>query len=786
MSNIFNIKSYLTFLGRHKAYSAVNIFGFSVSLMFVILIALYTSQESATDTMHSKADRISVIGTETEGLVMTGSNHGFMRYLASRYPEIESMCAVVKEDDQPVVKPTGEVIRSKFIYTDSTFYRIFDLPIIKGDRNHVLDNPTDGVISESLARKLFDELDPVGRDVVFYDSLKVHVTGVMGSMKGSSIPEVDVVTRFDFMRYVNINIYQMNNFGSADVFVLTKPGTSLASKEKDMTEYFKTFSFVYEHSNGDVNACVIPFKGSYFSDTYSDVCERGDSTLIKALFIFGVVVLLFSVMNYVNLTVTQSSRRAKEIATRRLFGAQRSTVILQLVGESITMCLVALLIGIALALAFSPIFNKLLNTEILFSQLISPIGILLLIALVVLTGVLAGIIPSIIISRAKPIDVVRGTFRHNTRMLLGKLSISFQNVLTIVMVAVSLTMALQVRHWINAPLGWNHEGIVKIPNDLDPVKAKTFMDEVKKLPCVDLVSACICTPLDGGYNNTSMYGDKKVSFQRLYGDENFMKMLGIEVAEYYHVDDPTGCYVSKNIFSVCGIPESSKSVFEYGDKQPDSRRPIRGILKDLHLSSITNTQFEKSATMVFVHKGFNPNTDQCFLVKLNGNMAEAYNKVKAVYKRVYNEEIDNDKPFIDQQIEEYYESESRLSTIVSIFAAVALLISLLGLVAMSTYYTDQHRREIAIRKVFGSTSGAVRRRFVRMFLKYVAAAIIVAAPLSVWIGQQWQSEYTSRISLWPCIVIACVLCLLCAYVAVYVQCSNAANENPVNHVKDNE
>jgi len=678
------------------------------------------------------------------------------------------------------------VIRSKFIYTDSTFYQMFDFPIVKGDRDHVLDNPDDGVISESLARKLFGNLDPVGRDIVFYDSLKVHITGVMGSMKGSSIPEVDVVTRFDFMRYVNEDIYKMNNFGNADVFILTKPGASLAGKEKDLTEYFKTFSFVYEHSDGDVNARVIPFKDSYFSKTYSNVCSRGDSKLVKALFIFGVVVLLFSVMNYVNLTVAQSSRRAREIATRRLFGAQRSTVMLQLVGESIVMCFVALIIGIALALAFSPIFNKLLNTEILFSQLVSPIGIALLAALVALTGVLAGLIPSVIISRAKPIDVVRGTFRHTTRMRLGKLCVSFQNVLTIVMVAVSLTMVAQIRHWINAPLGRNHEGIVKIQNNLDPVKAKTFMDEVKKLPCVDLVSACLCTPLDGGYNNTSMYGDKQVSFQRFYGDENFMKMLGIEVAEDYHVEDSKGCYVSKNIFAVCGIPSSSESVFEYGDKNPDSRRPIRGILKDLHLGSITDRLSENAATMVFVHKGYDPGIDQTFLVKLNGNLAEAYDKVKEIYKRVYSEVIDNDTPFIDQELEKRYESETRLSTIVGIFAVVALLISLLGLIAMSTYYTDQHRREIAIRKVFGSTSGQVRRRFVGMFLVYVAAAIVVAVPLALWIVRQWQAEYTHRISPWPCIAIASVICLLCACVAVYLQCRSAANENPVNHVKDNE
>lgn len=784
--NTFNFKSYFTFLGRHKAYTAVNIFGFSVSLMFVILIGLYTSQEYSTDSMHSKADRICLIGSESGGDLITGSNHGFMRYLASRYPEIDKMCTVVKEDDQPVVKPTGEVIRCKFLYTDSTFYQLFDFPIIKGDRNHVLDNPNDAVISDALAHKLFGSLDPVGRDVVFYDSLKMRVSGVMGSMKGSSIPEVDVVTRFDFMRYVSWNVYQMNNFGNADVFILTKPGASLAGKEKDLTNYFKTFSFIYQSKEADAKARVIPFKGSYFSDAESYVCDRGSTTLVDVLFAFGVIVLLFSVMNYVNLTVAQSARRAKEIATRRLFGAQRGAVALQLVGESITLCVVSLLIGIVFAAVLSPMFGKLLNTDIMFLRLFSPQGIALLIAIVLLTGVLAGLIPSVIISRANPIDVVRGTFRHNTRMRLGKLSISFQNLLTIVMVAVSLTMVVQTRYWINAPLGWNREGIVEVPNNLDPAKAETFMNEVKKLSCVALVSACWGSPLSGGFNNTSIYNGKTVAFQRFHGDENFMKILGIEVANDYHVADPTGCYVSKNIFAVCGIPANSKSVFEYGDVYQDSRRPIRGILKDLHLGTITNQGYDNAATMVFVHKGFDPKTDQIFLIKLNGNLVAAYDKVKEVYKRVYNEELVNDTPFIDQQVEKAFENVSRLSTIVSLFAAMALLISLLGLIAMTTYYTDQHRREIAIRKVFGSTNSQIRWRFVRMFLFYVVAAIVVAAPLTWWIGQQVLMKFPHRISLWPCIIVACAFCLLCAYVAVYVQCSSAANENPINHVKDNE
>lgn len=782
----FNLKSYLTFLGRHKAYSLVNIFGFSVSLMFVIIIALYTSQEYGKDSMHTKADRICMIGTEAEGMKMTGSNHGYMRYLASRYPEIDKMCTVVREEDQPVMKPTGEVIRSKFLYVDSTFYQIFDFPIIKGDRNHVLDNPDDAVISEEMARKLFGDLDPVGRYFIMYDTLRVRVSGVMGSMKGSSIPEADVVANFNFMRYVNVNIYQMNNFGLADVFVLTKPGASLAGKEKDITEFFKTFSFIYQSKETGAKACVIPFKGSYFSKTWSYVCGRGDSVLVNALFVFGIVVLFFSVINYVNLTVAQSSRRAKEIATRRLFGAQRGAVVLQLVGESIAMCAVALLIGIALAAAFTPVFDKLLSTEILFARLFSPSGVAMLIVLVLLTGVLAGLIPAVIISRAKPIDVVRGTFRHSTSMRWGKLSISFQNILTIVMVSVSLTMAAQIRHWINAPLGWNREGIVQVPNNGDPAKAGAFMNEVRKLPCVDLVSACLCTPLAGGYNNTATYNGRMVAFQRFYGDENYMKILGIEVAEDYHVADQSGCYVSKNIFALCGIPKSSKSVLEFGDGQQDSRRQIRGILKDLHLGTITQKDNDKSATMVFIHKGYNGNIDRTFLIKLNGNLTAAYDKIKEVYKRVYSEELENDTPFIDQQVEKTYESSIRLSTIVSVFAAVALLISLLGLVAMTTYYTDQHRREIAIRKVFGSTRGQVRRRFVSVFLVYVAAAIVVAVPAALWIGHQWQSEYTYRISMWPCIAAACAFCLLCACAAVYMQCSSAANENPINHVKDNE
>lgn len=787
MKKFFDLKPYLTYLSRHKLYTAINIFGFSVSLMFVILIGLYVEQEYSVDAMHSKADRICLIASaedDADPRPYTGSNYGFMRYLASRYPEIEKMCTVVKQEEQPITKPTGEVIRSTFLYTDSTFFQLFDFPLIKGDRNHVLDQSNDAVISERLARKLFGDLDPMGRSFVFYDSLKVRVSGVMGSMKGSSLPEADVVTRFEFMRYVNINIYQMNNFGSADVFVMTKPGATLANKEKDLTEYFKTFAFVYQAPGSKVQARVIPFKGSYFSKTVSNVCERGDSMLVNVLFVFGVVVLLFSVMNYVNLTVAQSSRRAREMATRRLFGAQRGAVVMQLIGESIALCVMSLIIGIILAVAFAPVFGKLLSTEISFKFLLSPIGILLLMAFVLLTGILAGLLPSAVISRAKPIDVVRGTFRHSTRMRLGKLSISFQNVLTIIMVSVSLTMVMQVRHWINAPLGWQRAGIVQVPNPGDSVKAVTFLNELKKLSCIDLVSSCFCTPLQGGFNNTTIYNGRTFRLQRFSGDENFMKILGIEVEREYAQANGDGVYVNKGLFAAAGLPETAKSFLEYGDGHPESRVPIRGILKGVKLGVISSTENEDCGVMFSIHKGVNRYTDASFLVKLNGNLTKSYEQVRAVYKSVYNEALDLNTPFIDQQVELVYEAQSRLSTIMSLFAGVALLISLLGLIAMPTYYTEQHRREIAVRKVFGSTAGQVRRRFVSMFLFYVAIAIVVAAPVAWFIASQWQATYTYRISPLPCIAVACAFCLLTAYIAMLVQCGNAANENPINHIKD--
>lgn len=206
MKQLLNLKSYLTFLSRNKVYTAINVFGLSISLMFVLIIGVYTQEEYSTDKMHSKADRIYLQGYSMKynggEQVTTGSSWYMQKHLKARYPDIESSCAMSYSGLKATQK-TGDKLPVKVLFADSTFYRIFDFELVQGDPNHVLDASNSAVVTEETAKKLYGNADPIGKPVILGDSIRLVVTGVARKMEGSSIVPADVVARFEYVRFYN-------------------------------------------------------------------------------------------------------------------------------------------------------------------------------------------------------------------------------------------------------------------------------------------------------------------------------------------------------------------------------------------------------------------------------------------------------------------------------------------------------------------------------------------------------------------------------------------------------
>ena len=783
-----NFRSFFNFLGRNKLYAAINIFGLSVSLMFVILIADYTLRQLTCDDYHAKADRIYVIGNEE----CITSGYYLQKYLRDRYPEIESTCAVAVSGQstdamQPVEAGQGKY-SATILFADTTFFRIFDFELLEGDREQALASRDNVVLSESFARKVFGTFNPMGQVIRFPDEEKSYVvSGVVRDIDRSVIPNMDIIMRAERLCDINsANDEHMSNSGAVTTFILARPGADLTAKIPDMLDYFKEIYWIYK-GNVYQHVTLTPLRDVYFLSQNNDGgFNYGSWPFVMILFGVGAVILLFAVMNYINLTVAQTGFRAKEMAARRLLGASRGEIILKLILESTFLCVVAFVIALFLAAAVEPGASRLLGSKIGVWQDMTPAVVACYAAFIVVLGVVAGFIPAMMVSRYKPVDIVRGSFRHRTKMFYSKVLITIQNVITIVLIATSLTIGLQIRHLISAPMGYNTADILDVSTEIFTGKPQIaqFREELLREPCVEAVALGCGTPHDRGNNNTMQYGpDRMIGFQIFIGDSTYFRILGLERLRDNHLarmNDDNMVFINQHALRELGIAEDAEE-FKVG---MDYSYPyqIAGIYRDFQIGSALD---KPQSAMLWQTDDIADMYPWNILVKIRGDKTAAYNTVKSVFERISDGAVFTGAEYIEQEIEADYADQRRILHIVGIFTLVAILISALGLVAMSTYYIQQKEQEVAVRKVFGSTRGEVLVRLVGNFMRLVGAAFVLAVPVAWYLLERWLQDYSVRISLSPLIfLIPGAFAAAVAFVAVFWQSSRAADSNPVDSIKN--
>ena len=786
------IKSYITFLSRNKVYTAINVFGLSLSLMFVMLIGVYVWQEYRVTRDVPDSDRIETIGMSMSGKKYLGTHHYAGKQLMKTFPEIETVCGVCGMG--MVVNKGDERIRAQALTVDSTFFTFFGYPLKEGDAARCLEAKDAAVVSETFAMKLFGETDVVGRTITFCDSLKLRVTGVMKDVQGRILIRPDIVVNFQCQKYGNYAntdeafLQGMVNMSGSSVFLRLCEEKTFVGREKDLTECYASFWNHFAEQKPDEKMYIEPFSIKYKDVFFSKAdgngnLRSGDITLVKILTAVALVILLFAVMNYVNLTVAQSGKRAREMAARRLFGAQRREIAMRFVGESMMLCVLAFMIALLLAFVFSRSFGELLGTRMDMSVMVSPLSLGMLLAILLATGIVSGIIPAVVSSRVEPMEIVRGTFVHKTKMVFSRVFIVVQNVITITMLACALIMVMQMKHLTDAPLGFRQDNILTINNVSLP---ESFIQELKTLSCVKLASPSMGTPADGGNNQTIVgsEGFVDMSIQHFIVEKEFFDIYGLSLTDGSK-PKPGMYYMNKSM--------------ENAAKASDAIRDPRNTLKKIHL---LNHDFEEQYGGTF--RDFrirNIEEEQCQLlisvvdkvqycwnlnILMEGDLEEGYNEIAKLYHKIYHEDMgEKQARFIDDQVQLAFETQIRTSRIVSLFALVAILISMLGLIAMSTYFIEQRQKEIAMRKVFGSTNAQMHRRLVRTFLMYVVIAFVISVPIVLYFMKDWIIQYSYRITWWPWIAVAGAIILVISFAAVMVQSWMAANENPIKHIKDN-
>lgn len=781
------INSYLTFLSRNKAYTAINVFGLSVSLMFVVLIGLYYEHETGVDQQIPDKERVVLVHPAGQ----SGTSRGIIPLLRKQLPQIQSACALFSMTNRHVQFAQDDYAKCDMLYVDSTYYDVFGFTLLEGDPHTALADEQSVVLEEGMARKLFPQGDAMGKPLTLNDKYKVFVRGIYRRTENSSIPQDDIVGRYELLREELPYFFNgiMGNFGSPDVYLKLNEGTDykdlIPQVNKILTEAYAHVGMGMEK----LRFSLSPLAENYFSEYDSNVCRRGEPELVMLIAIIGLIILAFAVMNYINLTVAQAGRRAKEMATRRLLGSQKRDIMVRMVLESTALCAFSVALALVLTAAAVPYTNQLLETHIGLVQLAAPLNLLILLGGTAVLGAVAGLIPARLMATVQPIDVVRGTFRLKSKTTLGRAFMTVQHFITIVLVAVTAIFSHHTLHMIHAPLGYETDSLMAFRIQQSAQKGMLFKQKLKALPGVENASVCMDVPLNGGFNNMGETETGKIiRFQRLYGDEDYLATLGIELKEKWGNGEYMNTYVSTDFHSTLDIAPNVRT-FKWRPVDQELM-DIHGMLADFNLGTSRHKEHEESPEVTIVYEikdeVMAKNDAGCILIRVRGDKKETLEAVKQIYKEVYREDFTDSMPWMQQSVAAAFQAESRLLTILSCFAGVALLISVLGLVAMSTYHIQQRRKEIAVRKVFGSSVAQVRRRLIGQFLAHVAVAAVPAVPLVWWVAREYMNTQVVRIVWWPWIIIAVAVVLLVSWMAVAVQSRMAAAEKPVKHIKDNE
>ena len=789
------MKSYFRFLSRNKLYTLINIAGLVVSLMFIILMGDYTWRQYSIDSWHKNADRIYLMGNEKMFFMWPQA----AEEIKNQCPEVEKACCVLSADGR--IKYGQQEVKSKdaqegiIMLADSTFFQFFDFDLVKGDRLTALDAPDKCVITEHLAKRLFGDRDPIGESLQIVGNRHVHIVDINGTdpydstlvytvsavakdLDHTVLPnETQVIASME--RYPQVvgyrldkNMFAYASTGGIKAFLMQKPGTNLVNKKKQIQDYLQKN---YTNAWGSYELSLTPLTDVIFAPQNEGLgMIKGDKTRLQILLAAVLAILFFAISNYINLTVANTGFRAKEMATRKLFGSSQHDISLKLIVESTLMVAFCFVVGFALACCFQDDASALFKGKIALLDDIRPSTIGVCLGFVLLTGIISGIMPSWQLSHYQPIDIVKGSFRFRSKMVLGKVFVILQNVITVTMLTSALVIWLQLNHLIHAPLGYNTKNLyyVYAPQG----QFQTARSLLEKMPFVEEIGVFQNTTFSNlsWSSNTISRGDKKVNLLLTDMDSTTFRLYGLEVLKDYGLTDG-GYYLNEEAMRQLDYTDKDREI-DWGGGQ---KRPIAGILRDFHRVNVLQD------VQPFAIRLQDNMEWPGFLVKTNGDK-----KAKTAFIEMVKDlgcPESEAKWFVcglEESIAETFEDHQNTLKIISLFTLIAIVISVMGYMGLSIFFIRQRQKDIAIRKVMGSTSGEVLLLMLRTFSIPMLISFVIAVPISWYIMTDWLSNFSYRIALSPWIFAAAgFTCFIISLLTVIIQSWRAASENPINNIK---
>ncbi|WP_338357620.1 ABC transporter permease [Yeosuana marina] len=765
-------KTYFRHLLKNKLYTSVTIIGFAISLAFIILLGVYIKNELSVDNFQVNKDRIYRLesngGTDFSGPIAVDLNN--------TYPDIEDYTRVY-EQDGIIALPLGEKFIVNFLAVDDSFFTIFSYTLLNGNASEALTLKNSIVLSQSYARKLFGEVSAIGKKITINNNTEFVVSGIMDDFpENTTFKLPDAIINIKAMS--NITGYKgfLTDYGfcSMNMYFLETPNGNLQSKASQILKKFKKDFWLYKEGYAE-GVVFTPLKDVYFSTKQGNGVKSNNKNLIVILTLIVFLILLLAVGNYVNLTIAQATFRAKEIAIKKLVGSSKRSLFFQLIKESVVLCSLAMVLALFLVKLAEPVFNSLLDTELSLNSKVSFLNATVFITFFIVVGSVSGVFPALRITSFKPIDVVKGSFRKKNKTVYNNIFITFQYTITIALLVCSFLIIKQTRFLRNYNVGFNKENIIHLPYLMGPDKKGAIKNTLEQITGVEGVTLSWGSPIDGGSNKSFDYNGKPMSFQEFSVDSSFFSVFDIKMKPTKMAYTKDGIYVNEKALKVLGFNSLPTSL-----KVHDETYTILGVVNDFNFNDL-----RKDVGPIMIHQQQDGSYASNVFVKINSsNPYETISKIKTTYSAL----VDNtpfEVTFVDDAINQWYLKEERTGKIISYFTVLSFIISFMGILAMATFYMQQRKKEISIRKVNGASVLQVFSLLNKNFLKWIGVAFAIAVPVSWYVMRRWLESFAYKTQMsWWVFMLAGTLTLIIAFVTISFQGIKAARLNPVDSLRD--
>ncbi|MFC2161130.1 ABC transporter permease [Acidobacteriota bacterium] len=768
---------------RYKGYSFINITGLSIGIFLFLLIIMFVKSEFSYDRFNENFHRIYRVGSSVN---QTSMAPGVAKEIAEQIPDVEKVTrARIMGDYFVSYRSTDNTNTQKTIkipivrWADHTFFDIFSLEMISGDPKTALADPASLVLTESMAKRIFNNEDPVGTIVQVNNAYDVKVTGVIKDPKNFHLT-------FDALgSYISLSQRDKESLDSwnTPTYILLPENHNQALIENQITELFTER---LKDRNPDIAFFLTPLKDIYFGGGSGKHGNRQTAYIFLAVAFF---ILLIACINFVNLSTARASVRAKEVGLRKVVGSNRGILITQFLGESTFFTLLAFLISMVLLGLFLPSFNTLIEEQLTFSVFFDLPMIMLLVCGIVLVGITAGLYPAFYLSAFHPSTILNGEKTKGKKSILfRRILIVFQFAISVVLIIGTITVFKQLQYMKNRDLGFQKEQVLLFDLKGDARKNQDeFRQKLLQSSYIQQVSFSQGFP-GRVYNWESFdHEDGRQLFAVFTVDPDYFDVYGfvLEQGRLFSWDQRTDmfdkCIMNEAAVRVFGLDSPVGKVFNHTRWQassfPRKQVEVIGVVKDFHFASL----HQEIQPLVF---SWNPGWLWMANVRLSStNIQDAMSYIQKTWKEIV-PGFPFEFSFMDERFDRQYKRDERFGKIFTYFAGLGILIAALGLFGLASFMAEQRTKEIGIRKVLGASVGSILVLLSKEFTKWVFVAIVIAWPVAYFVMNKWLENFAYRIQIGVLIfIVSTCLALLVALVTVFYQAARAATANPVDSLR---